>query len=456
MHRRVVAISASSLFDIDASAQMSPRRCQTTRARCVRRRGVFCDRSTSPERGHRSAGAVAQLSEPTVYSGSMKVELARASNVWVALALGLATGCSSDARLAQLERRVSTVEKCAAPAPPASSQPTRPPPTPEAFRDWFMSGGGQDVYDITVDLHVKHGDGPTLLLAPTKTAAGKYGTFMTAIAATPFIGKRVRVSAWTRTEGTTRRADFWARVQAEDSPGDGPGLGGDNQALGANADWTKHEIVMDVPADGSSVQFGVGIAGPGMLWVDDPKVEVVGNDVALTNKRAHRQPSKLKHWFLAGDNEDAYGIDLDETTKHGGKASGSIRSVAAPTGFGTLMQQSSPAPYLGKRVRLSAFIKSEGVEGWAGLWMRFDTATRQSASFDNMEDRPIKGIGDWKKYEVVLDVPTDATNLALGVLLTGPGHVWIDDIKLEQVGTNVPITGKSSERQGPGNLDFEQ
>jgi len=378
----------------------------------------------------------------------------------IAAVLLAAGGCSSDARLAQLERRVSTVEKCAAPgpssAPTTAPQPPSPSPVAGAFREWFMSGGGRDVYDASVDTHVKHGDTQALVLAPTTNTAGKYGTFMTAIAAAPFVGKRVRVSAWTRTEGTTRRADFWARVQAENSPGDGPGLGGDDQSLGASSDWAKHEIVMDVPQEGSSIQFGVGIAGPGRLWVDDPKLEIVGSDVAVTGRPPKRENSKLKGWILTGDSPDAYEIDLDPTTKHNGKGSGTIRSISSPTGFGTLMQQSSPAAYLGKRVRLSAFVKAEGVEKWAGLWMRLDTDARSTVSFDNMEDRPIKGTVDWRKYEVVLDVPSNATNLAFGVLITGAGHVWIDDLKFEEVGSTVPTTGTKSGIQGPTNLDFEQ
>jgi hypothetical protein len=41
-------------------------------------------------------------------------------------------------------------------------------------------------------------------------------------------------------------------------------------------------------------------------------------------------------------------------------------------GFGTLMQDFRAKQYVGKRVRFSAFVKSENVEGWAGLWMRVD------------------------------------------------------------------------------------
>jgi hypothetical protein len=383
------------------------------------------------------------------------------SIAFLALSARLIAGCSSDARFAQIDEHLSKLEtqlaalsasRQASPPTQPAPQTKRPAPIPSAFTGWFLSGGGMKVYDVASDPDIKHVDHPTMQLSPTAPTLGNYGTYMTSVGAEKYAGKRVRVSAWTRTEGTSERADFWARVRAHDSRDDGPGLGGDDQPLGAGSDWTKHEIVMDVPERGDSIQFGVGIAGPGRLWVDDPKLEVVGSDVAVTGTTPPE--SKVKGWFLHGDNPDSYEIDVDAATKHSGKASGSIHSVKVSTGFGTLMQRVPSAAYLGKRLRLSAFIKAEGVDNWAGLWMRLDTEANNGISFDNMEDRPIKGTVDWKKYEVVLDVPISATNLSFGVLLAGPGRVWIDDVKLEPVGKEVPTTGKQS--IGPLNLEFEQ
>jgi hypothetical protein len=57
-----------------------------------------------------------------------------------------------------------------------------------------------------------------------------------------------------------------------------------------------------------------------------------------------------------------------------------------------------------------------------------------------MENRPIKGTTPWKRYEVVLDVPTESATLNLGVLLTGKGQVWVDDVQLELVDKTVLTT----------------
>ncbi len=61
-------------------------------------------------------------------------------------------------------------------------------------------------------------------------------------------------------------------------------------------------------------------------------------------------------------------------------------------------------------------------------------------SFDNMQSRPIKGTVDWRKYEIVLDVPQQTAGIYFGVLLAGSGGVWLSNVQLEIVGEGVPTT----------------
>jgi hypothetical protein len=110
-------------------------------------------------------------------------------------------------------------------------------------------------------------------------------------------------------------------------------------------------------------------------------------------------------------------------------------------GFGSLKQNSKPGKYIGKRIRMTGYMKSQGVADWAGFWLRVDQeGSEQSLSFDNMHDRPIKGTTDWKKYEIVLDVPNNASNIAFGALLAGTGQIWFDNLNFEIVDNSVPTT----------------
>ncbi len=164
-------------------------------------------------------------------------------------------------------------------------------------------------------------------------------------------------------------------------------------------------------------------------------------------------------WILAGSAPADYDTGTDTKTIHGGRASAFMASIqgAKLKGFGTLMEQCLPGEYLGKRVRLSAWVKSEDVRDWAGVWMRVDGNSGRMLAFDNMQSRPIKGTADWKQYEVVLDVGQDAADIAFGVLLSGAGKVWMDDVSLTVVDASVPTTEapKPKMAKAPANLAFE-
>jgi hypothetical protein len=163
-------------------------------------------------------------------------------------------------------------------------------------------------------------------------------------------------------------------------------------------------------------------------------------------------------WFVAGSNPSAYESGIDIQMPYNGHSSAFLKATAPRVeGFGTLMQDFRADHYLGKRVRFSAFAKTENAQDWAGLWMRVDKGS-QMLSFDNMQSRPIKGTTDWQKYDVVLDVPPEATGIYFGVLLTGQGTVWVNSAKFEVVDSNTPTTGggsRESKPDEPVNLNFE-
>jgi hypothetical protein len=171
-------------------------------------------------------------------------------------------------------------------------------------------------------------------------------------------------------------------------------------------------------------------------------------------------------WFTAGSHPQFYDMGIDKGTSLDGTAAATIKSTFTKSkkqfqGFGTLMQNCLPHQYHGKRVRMSGFMKTENVIHWAGFWMRVDQKnSNDPLAFDNMEERDIKGNIDWKKYEIVLNVPENATNIAYGALLVGSGQIWFDNIKFEIVDNKVPLTGESRDilkkNDLPVNLDFEK
>lgn len=110
--------------------------------------------------------------------------------------------------------------------------------------------------------------------------------------------------------------------------------------------------------------------------------------------------------------------------------------------------------YLNKRLRFSAYVRSEEVENWAGLWMRIDGPEGRTLGFDNMQTRSIKGTTDRQQYEIVLDVPQESVNVAFGILLAGSGQVWLSDLQFTDVSADIPTTSVTETHEQPENLDF--
>jgi hypothetical protein len=130
-------------------------------------------------------------------------------------------------------------------------------------------------------------------------------------------------------------------------------------------------------------------------------------------------------------------------------------------GYVTVLQTISADAYIGKRLQLSAMLKTQDADG-AQLWMRMDgddpNPMKNVLNFYNMDDRPITGTTDWARYNVVLDVPDKTKVIAFGFMLKGRGEIWANGVKLEEVGKNVraSATPNNPLPKAPVNLNFDR
>ena len=114
-----------------------------------------------------------------------------------------------------------------------------------------------------------------------------------------------------------------------------------------------------------------------------------------------------------------------------------------------LMQTIDARPWRGKRLKYRAAVKTAEVGEGVGspiwwLWCKVDRprdadGKMQPGASDLGRPRPLENAG-WKHYEIVLDVAADATQVTLGLGVTGRGKVWLDDVTLEAVDASVEIT----------------
>ncbi|MFC7686274.1 helix-turn-helix transcriptional regulator [Ureibacillus sp. GCM10028918] len=181
----------------------------------------------------------------------------------------------------------------------------------------------------------------------------------------------------------------------------------------------------------------------------------------LKNKEESYMDRPIKGWMLSGSDPFNYEMGVDREIVHQGKASGYLKSktVLEADHFATMMQQFKAENYHNKRIRLSGFLKTKDVDVFSSMWMRVDNVNGDIIQFDNMSNRPIQGTTNWNLYSIVLDVPEESALISFGIILSGRGQVWVDQITFEEVDKSIESTNlemSSEVLSEPTNLSFEE
>lgn len=144
----------------------------------------------------------------------------------------------------------------------------------------------------------------------------------------------------------------------------------------------------------------------------------------LTFEDTHSEGSP-KGWF-GGPPET---IHADGSVVHSGSWAVRLeRTASSPQAF-SVITSALPVHFTGNEIELRGFLRTEDVSGYAGLWLRQD-GDRPNLVLDNMEKRQLKGSTDWAEYSIKMPVHSEATRLYFGVLVSGTGKAWADDLQL--------------------------
>lgn len=189
----------------------------------------------------------------------------------------------------------------------------------------------------------------------------------------------------------------------------------------------------------------------------------INNLVNMNEVNTMKNNQQIPGWIVTGTcAPQKFEAAFDREVFFKGTKSVVLKSTSTELETGdyyTVMQQFKAKNYIGKRVRLSGFVKAKGVTGWGGLWMRIDSITANIIKIDNMQNRPITGDTDWNHYSVVLDVPENSAIINIGMLLYGTGELWMDNVSFDIVDKNIPATDvdiSSELPEEPTNLSFEE
>jgi hypothetical protein len=144
----------------------------------------------------------------------------------------------------------------------------------------------------------------------------------------------------------------------------------------------------------------------------------------------------------------------DDRIVHSGKWAARLqRDVAVANGFSSITL-GIPIDFAGTRLELRGFLKLQDVSEFAGLWMRED-GDSGAVAFDNMANKQVKGTRDWAEYSVMLLLRPEAKQLVFGVLTSGTGTTWADDLQLLVDGKPVWEAPKAEKSMTSLDLDPE-
>jgi hypothetical protein len=138
-------------------------------------------------------------------------------------------------------------------------------------------------------------------------AAGQFATLMQSVVADAYRGARLSLSASLKTEDADA-GTIWLRID----DASGKVLHFDNMmqrqtegALRGRADWTQRSIVLDVPEQAASINYGFFLQGYGRCWARAFQLTQVDEKVAPTHAHGRHLPQPVN-------------LDFSERSRAGG------------------------------------------------------------------------------------------------------------------------------------------
>lgn len=161
---------------------------------------------------------------------------------------------------------------------------------------WFPAGSNPAEYEMGIDKSIFQSGNSSAYIKSKSPEKKEFGTLMQTINAENYLDKRLQISGYVKSENVKGSSAMWMRIDGNNKQQ----LGFDNmqgRTIKGTTDWQKYEIVLDVPINSISINYGVLLNGEGNVWFDNFQLEVVDKSVPVTNittkKRLPSEPSNL-------------------------------------------------------------------------------------------------------------------------------------------------------------------
>lgn len=143
-----------------------------------------------------------------------------------------------------------------------------------------------------IDEKIFHSEPSSFYLTCT---SGMGGNINQKIVGAEYSGKRIKVSAYLKSDNLTNDNGYGGQVWAYSYSGKDVYMTSAAGNIKGTTDWTEYSVVFDVPKDNPSVTYGLSVSGHGTVWIDSINFEVVDKSTPLKNARYSKGVSKPKN-----------------------------------------------------------------------------------------------------------------------------------------------------------------
>ena len=237
-------------------------------------------------------------------------------------------------------------------------------------------------------------------------------------------------------------------------------LGWKRQQFSENqTDWVKREVRVYVPPTVNMLYVRSGLLGTGQVIFDDASLTLepaLPPDPIPLNTNLLADPGfegDGNAWEYSTPPFDGLQVVRDETVAHTGKASvrleGTNGIVQARAGACQVLCNRQLA---GKRVRLSAWVKTDSLRSSAFLKVYFH-GLKEAKAVPGWEQFSLNT--PWTKTVFEADVPEDTYAVWAWFLYTTPseGRVYYDDMSFEVIGPATGVIGPTPPGSAPPGRD---
>jgi RNA polymerase sigma factor (sigma-70 family) len=217
-------------------------------------------------------------------------------------------------------------------------------------------------------------------------------------------------------------------------------------ALRLNSELYVSEEVMERLGQPLSEQAGEDSSGEietfSKTLTDKTFAQATPGQIAISNKEPRNLDFSdgVRGWWLMGVPKEACTYQIDQNATQSGKRSLTIinQSTQQVSMIFLYHEGFLADNYLGKRLRLSADVKTEDVKDvrvGADL-----SSSKEALPLRQYTTPPIRGTTGWTRYNIIFDVSSDISFIKFSMRMMGKGKVWLAAANFEVVDSTVPLT----------------